>query len=382
MNQSPTPSIAVDLLLTAIFVFVCRWIKRNPSSFLRYTLFPFGGLNVERWPRFMLVIVRACAVLAFFFLVLTFLGLLAPESVAHPTPVALYSRFAISIVISFFALRGTAEPVESYETPKFVMPSSKPSAVPKSASAAPQSVPAAPKGGRSRPFAPASPPVFAPTPAPSSVQNRVADVEAPAVPNRSNPLCAPPPGVVSERLTFMVSTLVFGAVLIAFCYLLGITWLVVTFSILFGLAEVILFFGRNAPVGACPFCGGLIQRFNRLRPEPVRCEHCSEISKFENERLSPYDPTAVAGTPIFRSPAFENGVWPNACVQCGAPPTRFDEAKAVRYQARRLLTPAASSLWVPHPAARVSGVPYCQEHRDAIHVIPPKKMFALSLIHI
>ena len=183
----------------------------------------------------------------------------------------------------------------------------------------------------------------------------MADVEAPPVPNRSYPLCEPPPGVVSERLTFMVSTLVFGVVLIGFCYLLGITWLVITFLVFFSFAEVVLFFGRNAPVGTCPFCGGLIQRYNRVRPEPVRCQHCSEISKLENERLSPYDPNAVAETPIFQSPAFENGVWPNACVQCGAPPTRFDDPQAVRYQARRLATPLVSSIYLPHPAARVTG---------------------------
>ena len=67
MTQSAQPSIAVDLFLTAAFAQVCRWIKRNPSSFLRYALFPFGGLNVEGWPRFMLVIVRACGVLGFLF---------------------------------------------------------------------------------------------------------------------------------------------------------------------------------------------------------------------------------------------------------------------------------------------------------------------------
>jgi len=56
--------------------------------------------------------------------------------------------------------------------------------------------------------------------------------------------------------------------------------------------------------GTCPFCGGLIQRYNRVCPEPVRCEHCSEISKLENERLSPYDPNAVAETRIFSFACF------------------------------------------------------------------------------
>jgi hypothetical protein len=249
-------------------------------------------------------IVRVSAVLGFFSFLLTFFGLLALESLAHPTPAVLYSKFAVCILISFFALKGTAEPAESYETPKFGTPSTKPSEAPQSAPTMAKSAPTIPKGQPMTPLAPAIPPASVPAPAANSAKSRAPDVEAPPIPNRSYPLREPPPGVVSERLTFMVSTLVFGVVLIGFCYLLGITWLVITFLVFFGFAEVVLFFGRNAPVGTCPFCGGLIQRYNRVCPEPVRCEHCSEISKLENERLSPYDPNAVAETPIFSFACF------------------------------------------------------------------------------
>jgi hypothetical protein len=377
VSHSATPSIAVDLFLSVVFVIASRWIKRKPSSFLRYALFPFGGLHVERWPRFMLVLVRVCAVFGFFTFLLLFIDLLAPETVAHPTPAVLYSKFAACLLISFFALRGTAEPVESYETPKFDTPSTKPSEVPSSAPAAPRSAPAKPKDvPATPPFAPPNQATTARVPVTSSTPNRLADVEAPPVPNRSNPLCAPPPGVVKERLATIGSTFTMGAIFIGFFYLLGVTWLVVAFLIFFSLAILILFLARNAPVGACPFCGGLIQRYNRLRAEPVRCEQCGEISSFEKERFSPYDPNAVSTTPIFRSSLYEDAVWPNGCVQCGATPTRFDVAQAVRYQARRLATPLASSLYLPHPAAKVTGVPYCSQHRDAIQVVPPKEMFA------
>jgi predicted Co/Zn/Cd cation transporter (cation efflux family) len=101
VNPSAEPSFAVNLLLTAVFVVVCRWAKRNPSSFLRYTLFPFGGLNVERWPRFMLVAVKVFAAAAFFAFLLGFMNLLAPGSLAHPTPAALYTKFAVAVLISF-----------------------------------------------------------------------------------------------------------------------------------------------------------------------------------------------------------------------------------------------------------------------------------------
>ena len=111
MNHSETPPIIVSFFLTGVFAMTCRWIKRNPSSFLRYALFPFGGLNVERWPKFMLVMVRICASLAFFFLFLAFVDLLAPGTVGQPSPAVLYSKFAFCIVVSIFALRGTGEPM-------------------------------------------------------------------------------------------------------------------------------------------------------------------------------------------------------------------------------------------------------------------------------
>lgn len=396
MNPSAEPSIAVELFLMAMFAVASRWAKRNPSNFLRFTLFPFGGLNVERWPRFMLVAVKVFSSAAFFAFLLGFIGLLAPETRAHPTPAALYTKFAVAILASVFALRGTGEQIESKEVPKFGTPSVKPSASPKNAAAAAPSVPVKPAGIPASPLvsarpataglppspqptakSAAAPPPPSPsprTPTASAAQNGLADVEAPPVPNRSNPLCAPPPGVVKHRLATIGSTFLMGAIFVGFFYLLGAMWLVDALLIFFSLAIVILFFGRNAPVGACPFCGGLIERYNRLKPEPVRCEQCGEISQFVNERFSPYDPNVVSDTPIFRSALYEKGLWPNGCVQCGAPPVRFDSAKAVHYQARRLATPLVSTLVVPHPAAQISGVPYCTQHRDAIAVIPPKEM--------
>jgi hypothetical protein len=302
--HNETPPILVNLVLTAVFVVASRWIKRNPSSFLKYALFPFGGLKVERWPRFMLVIVRVCAAFSFFFFLLAFIGLLAPGSVTNPTPAVLYSKFAFCIVASFFALRGTAEPVADYETPGFAAPAIKPSTAPSAAPAAPQSrpamkpslgpgiaavplerQPAIPSIPPSAPKATAKPVPAVSAPAASSAQNRLFDAEAPPVPNRSNPLCPPPPGVVKERLATIGSSFIMGAILIGGSYLLGIIWLVYAFLIFFSLAILILLSAIKAPVGACPFCGGLIERYNRLRPEPVCCERCGEISKFENEMI-------------------------------------------------------------------------------------------------
>ena len=89
-----------------------------------------------------------------------------------------------------------------------------------------------------------------------------------------------------------------------------------------------------------------------------------------------YYPNFHACDADFRSLLYENGMWPNGCVQCGAPPVRLDSARAVRYQTRRLFTPLASSVLAPHPAAQIADAPYCAQHRDAIDIILPNEMFA------
>lgn len=133
MSYSAPPSIAVDLFLSAMFLFAFRWIKRNPSSFLRYMLFPFGGLHVERWPRILLVMVRGAAILGFFSFFLAFMSLLAPGSFAHPTPGVLYTKFAVAILVAFLALRGSAKPGESGDAAEPRPLAAYPQAAPKSA---------------------------------------------------------------------------------------------------------------------------------------------------------------------------------------------------------------------------------------------------------
>jgi hypothetical protein len=100
---------ATEFLLPLLFALACRWIKRNPSNFLRFALFPFGGTNVERWPRLMLLLVRGAAILGFLVFVLTALNAVSPISREDLPTGADYLKFAIAVVISFLALRGSAE---------------------------------------------------------------------------------------------------------------------------------------------------------------------------------------------------------------------------------------------------------------------------------
>jgi hypothetical protein len=101
-------------IFALLFVLACRWIKRNPSSFLRCAFFPFGGIDVEHWPRFMLAMVRAAANLGFVGFLLTALNAVSPFGRDDLPSGSDYIKFGIAIVIAFLALRDSAEPGASF----------------------------------------------------------------------------------------------------------------------------------------------------------------------------------------------------------------------------------------------------------------------------
>lgn len=348
----PNSSTAAEFIFGLLFVLACRWIKRNPSNFLRFALFPFGGISVERWPRFMLAMVRAAAILGFIAFLLTALNGLSPFGRDDLPSGSDYIKFGIAIVITFLALRGSAEPlperVRSVRQPHALAP---------------------------RPAASGSAPAAGGAPE----QPRLSDVEAPPVPNRGYPEMPPPDDVVAKRRAHARSSVVIGLVFGTLFFAVGGTGTAIFFVALFGTAAALQVYTKNASVAVCPFCEKVIERYKPsvLLKQPIRCPHCSEYSQFVSGLLIPVNPQgsfAVMAKPFYRSPAYENGVWPNGCVLCGAPPTRYDQAGDVHFQYRRLATPMAAFV-IPHPAAGVTGIPYCSRHRDAVQVVAPKEMF-------
>jgi hypothetical protein len=352
------PTVATEFLLMAVFAVVCRWAKRNPSNFLRFILFPFGGISVERWPQFMLVMVRMGAIFSFFCFFGTMLSFLFPTNLQNPAPPVLYTKIAVNLLVTFFVMRGSAEPpVESTRSANKPHPLELRVAGPEPASAA--AIPAQP---------------------------RFSDIEAPPVPNRAYPESPPPPQIVRQRERHALSMIVFGLVCSAVCFIVNLIGLAIFFTALYVLAAALRLYSKNAPVATCPFCGGLVERYNAslLLKRPLRCPNCSEYSQFAFGLLTPVNPdgpSGVAEKPFFRSPAYESPVWPNGCVLCGQPPTRFDDAGAERFQYRRLLSPMAAFA-VPHPAAHITGIPYCGLHRDAVQAVAPKEMLALPWKHL
>jgi hypothetical protein len=82
-------SSAEEFVFSTAFAVSCRWIKRNPSDFLRFAFFPFGGFNVERWPRALLFIVRWCAIAGFVLSVVGAINGLIPPTPTNETPTLL-----------------------------------------------------------------------------------------------------------------------------------------------------------------------------------------------------------------------------------------------------------------------------------------------------
>lgn len=123
----------------------------------------------------------------------------------------------------------------------------------------------------------------------------------------------------------------------------------------------------NVWIAACPYCSAVFEPTQGLRPDKegkvVQCRTCFEYSTYSGGRVRAHDPNAISEVPEFVSPVFENGVWPNGCVACGAPPTRLEEVKTRNVSYGML---AFGRIWVS--SAKASGIPYCEAHRAAVEL--------------
>jgi hypothetical protein len=348
-------------LLSLLFALGCRWVKRNPSDFLRFTLFPFGGLNVDRWPRFMLLAVRLGGIAGFFAFVLSGLNSLYPTSPKDESSVALYAKFLISLAVAFFALRGSAEEIPERVSSKKAHPFMDPKPV--SSTGRERLAAGTLDASASQPAGPSLVRCGSSSHSATSLSGVCSIGGCGQRPQKVRPL--------RDRARAGLGRGLFLARLDMAHDLL--------FSWLWSRSCSANLFVEICAGGNAPLLQRTIQGYNaaRLRKEPVRCPHCSEYSQFTFGLLAPVDPAGPLGVvakPFYRSPLYENSVWPNGCVLCGSPPTRFDEAEHLRFLYRRLAAPLAAFV-VPHPAVRASGIPYCDQHRDAVRAIAPKEMF-------
>jgi hypothetical protein len=192
--------------------------------------------------------------------------------------------------------------------------------------------------------------------------DNLTDASDPPVPTRSTSLAKPVGPVRQKHIMQCVGLAIFFSVpAAAFFYYSH--WIA---GGIFGLLAVLMLvagFSSNLYVAACPYCSAIFRPTAGLKPDAegktFQCQDCFEYSILEGGRVKAHDPKAISEVPSFKSPVYENGVWPKGCVACGAPPTRLDEIKtrSVNYG---LL--AFGRIWVT--SGKATGIPYCEKHKD------------------
>jgi hypothetical protein len=195
----------------------------------------------------------------------------------------------------------------------------------------------------------------------------MSDAVAAPVPNRSKPLRRPTHAETSNKIQSGIVGFVIGA-------LVGGALLYFGFKILGGAAllffcglGLLIIFGSKDEVSDCPFCGAALHNLPKPDangvPKPVQCRKCWEYSGLQKGLVSPYNPNAVEERATFRSPLAQSVVWPHGCVQCGAPPTRFDEVSTFAVNKGLLVVGA-----VRVKTFKLGGVPYCDAHKKAVEM--------------
>ncbi len=160
----------------------------------------------------------------------------------------------------------------------------------------------------------------------------------------------------------------------------GASWLLLQFGFRFyafgagaiGLFAVIVAFGGSTVKSTCPYCGSAIDSIlNREEGRQVQCGKCHEYSTVNVSILRALDPATKSETPTFESPVYRKAVWPNACVACGEPPVRCDDLSKTSVGTIPALMGHLQII-----RGSVSGIPYCNKHRDklALKVGSDKKM--------
>jgi len=194
--------------------------------------------------------------------------------------------------------------------------------------------------------------------------DHLVDAPEPLVPTRTTSLAKPVGPVRQQHMIRHVGLGIFMAIpaVIAGYYS---HWIIAG---IFGLLAGALLqsaFSNRYWVAACPYCSAIFPPTAHLRPDAegkvVQCQDCFEYSIFEKGRVKAHDPKAITEVPSFKSPVYDQGVWPKGCVGCGAPPTRLEEIKANSVSYGMLVF---GRIWVS--SGKASGIPYCENHKAAV----------------
>jgi hypothetical protein len=195
------------------------------------------------------------------------------------------------------------------------------------------------------------------------VENPVVAIADPPVPSRTSPIVDMS---LVEKLKIALTLTGAGLALGA-----GSWWLLHNGNTFWGIVAgacglfcVVAGFSGTTLKAKCPYCGTTIDTIapkDRGEGTYLRCEKCNEYSTANAGILRPLDPATVSETPKFESPVYQKSVWPKECVACGETPVRFDDLSKTTVGAIPALMGRLQVI-----RGSVSGIPYCDKHRDKI----------------
>lgn len=201
----------------------------------------------------------------------------------------------------------------------------------------------------------------------------------PYYPPHATQMTSAPVGTrIKKFFTMLIAAVIVGGIIAAIGNGLEWTWLIWT-----GVAVGVLLLAGGIYVvltlrlGKCPYCHQEVGRSSDMNlssgdeNDQVECTICTNWLISHKGELRAYTKADVKEDTEFKCKVMERSTWPNECLVCGLPPTRFIELKNTHLNAASLLVGRVSVSW-----GSLKNAPYCNFHSDAVQLkVEDKEMF-------
>jgi hypothetical protein len=176
------------------------------------------------------------------------------------------------------------------------------------------------------------------------------------------------------KATKIIFNMLGAAIIVGIVWLIGalFEWKWVRYGgLAFGLYALISSLAKifKSQCAACPYChrdvgsGGLEVLSPSDQNLQFACQSCFEWLISNKGQVRAFRETDVGNRKEFDCPVIANGVWPDECIVCGAPPTRHRNARTVNLALGALLIGKIGVSF-----GSVKNIPYCDTHDGAISV--------------
>jgi hypothetical protein len=201
----------------------------------------------------------------------------------------------------------------------------------------------------------------------------------PYYPPHATQMTSAPVGTrIKKFFQMLIAAVIVGAIVAAIGSVLDWDWL---FWTGIGIGALIFVGGiyttLTLRLGKCPYCHQEIGRTSDLDlssgddNDQIECYICCSWLVSHKGELRPYTKADIRKDTEFKCKVMEKSTWPNECLVCGAPPTRYIELKNTKLNAASLLVGRISVSW-----GSLKNAPYCNLHSDAVALkIEDKEMF-------